>query len=75
MTTIANAPQAPSGRRGKVSATFVREFRNVLPLTIYFFGGSNLILSTNWTVSALFRAEGGKPTEFIKDWNKLAMWK
>jgi predicted ester cyclase len=27
-----------------------------------------------WTASALFRAEGGKLTEFIKDWNKLSMW-
>jgi predicted ester cyclase len=27
-----------------------------------------------WTASALFRVEGGKLAEFIKDWNKLSMW-
>ena len=27
-----------------------------------------------WTASALFRVEDGKLTEFIKEWNKLAMW-
>ena len=27
-----------------------------------------------WTASALFRVEDGKLVEFIKDWNKLAMW-
>lgn len=28
----------------------------------------------HWTAAALFRAKGGKLTEFIKEWNKLAMW-
>ena len=27
-----------------------------------------------WTAAALFRIEDGKLVEFIKDWNKLAMW-
>jgi hypothetical protein len=27
-----------------------------------------------WTAAALFRVEGGKLAEFIKDWNKLSMW-
>jgi predicted ester cyclase len=27
-----------------------------------------------WTAAALFRVEGGKLVEFIKDWNKLSMW-
>jgi predicted ester cyclase len=27
-----------------------------------------------WTAAALFRIEGGKLIEFIKDWNKLSMW-
>ena len=28
----------------------------------------------SWTAAALFRAEGGKLIEFVKDWNKLSMW-
>ncbi len=27
-----------------------------------------------WTAAGLFRIEGGKLAEFIKEWNKLAMW-
>lgn len=27
-----------------------------------------------WTAAALFRVEGGRLVEFVKDWNKLAMW-
>lgn len=27
-----------------------------------------------WSAAALFRAENGKLTEFIKEWNKLALW-
>lgn len=27
-----------------------------------------------WTAAALFRVEGGKLAEFIKEWDKLAMW-
>lgn len=27
-----------------------------------------------WIASAIFRVEGGKLAEFIKDWNKLSMW-
>ncbi|MBK4120443.1 ester cyclase [Kocuria rhizophila] len=27
-----------------------------------------------WTACALFRAENGKLTEFVKEWNKLPMW-
>jgi hypothetical protein len=27
-----------------------------------------------WTAAALFRAEGGKLVEFIKEWNTLSMW-
>ena len=27
-----------------------------------------------WTAAALFRVEGGRLVEFIKDWNKLSMW-
>lgn len=30
--------------------------------------------TAQWTAAALFRVEGGKLAEFIKDWNKLAMW-
>jgi predicted ester cyclase len=27
-----------------------------------------------WTAAALFRVEGGKLAEFIKEWDKLSMW-
>ena len=27
-----------------------------------------------WTAAALFRVEDGKLVEFIKEWDKLAMW-
>ena len=27
-----------------------------------------------WTAAALFRVENGKLAEFIKEWDKLAMW-
>ncbi len=30
--------------------------------------------TARWTAAALFRVEGGKLAEFIKDWNKLSMW-
>lgn len=30
--------------------------------------------TARWTAAALFRADGGKLAEFIKDWNKLSMW-
>jgi len=30
--------------------------------------------TARWTAAALFRVEGGKLAEFIKEWNKLAMW-
>lgn len=29
---------------------------------------------SRWTVCALFRVENGKLVEFVKEWNKLAMW-
>ncbi len=29
---------------------------------------------SRWTACALFRVENGKLVEFIKEWNKLAMW-
>lgn len=29
---------------------------------------------SRWTACALFRIENGKLVEFIKEWNKLAMW-
>lgn len=28
----------------------------------------------DWDAAAIFRLENGKITEFIKEWNKLAMW-
>ncbi len=30
--------------------------------------------TAQWSAAALFRAQDGKLVEFIKDWNKLAMW-
>lgn len=30
--------------------------------------------AARWSAAALFRVEGGKLAEFIKDWNKLSMW-
>lgn len=30
--------------------------------------------AARWTAAALFRVEDGKLTEFVKEWNKLAMW-
>jgi predicted ester cyclase len=29
---------------------------------------------SRWTACALFRIENGKLVEFVKEWNKLAMW-
>lgn len=28
----------------------------------------------HWTAAALFRVQNGKLAEFVKEWNKLAMW-
>jgi predicted ester cyclase len=30
--------------------------------------------TAKWSAAALFRVQDGKLVEFIKDWNKLAMW-
>jgi predicted ester cyclase len=30
--------------------------------------------TARWSAAALFRVQGGKLAEFIKDWNKLSMW-
>ena len=30
--------------------------------------------TARWTACAMFRVEGGKLAEFIKDWDKLSMW-
>jgi len=30
--------------------------------------------TARWTAAALFRVKNGKLAEFIKEWNKLAMW-
>jgi predicted ester cyclase len=30
--------------------------------------------TARWTASALFRVQGNRLAEFIKDWNKLSMW-